>query len=145
MLPKLTMEGRLTADPELRFLDSGLAVCSFTIVNQDRRKNDATGEWEDSGDPLFIRVSVWRQQAENAAESLSKGDLVVCIGKLQNRKWEDKEGNKKFATEVVGDNLIMLDKRSDGGSHTTIHHEGIEGIGGPDAPPIGEPSEDLPF
>jgi single-strand DNA-binding protein len=107
LLPKLTMEGRLTADPELRFLDSGLAVCSFTIVNQDRRKNDATGEWEDSGDPLFIRVSVWRQQAENAAESLSKGDLVVCMGKLQNRKWEDKEGNTRYSLEMQADTVAI--------------------------------------
>ncbi len=103
MLPKLMMEGRLTNDPDLRFLESGVAVCSFTIVANDRKKNDDTGQWEDVGDPLFVRATVWRQPGENAAESLSKGDLVVVYGKLSNRKWEDKEGNTRYSLEITAD------------------------------------------
>lgn len=103
MLPKIVMEGRLTADPELRFLDSGVAVCSFTLATNDRRKNESTGQWEDAGDPLFIRISAWRQLGENCAESLAKGDLVVASGKLQNRRFEDKEGNTRFSLELSAD------------------------------------------
>jgi single-strand DNA-binding protein len=106
MLPKITFEGRLTADPDLRFLDSGDAVCSFTVVNNDRRKNDS-GEWEDYGDPLFIRVSVWRKLGENAAESLAKGDLVICTGKLSNRKWEDREGIQRTSLEMQADTVAV--------------------------------------
>ncbi|HEX8461693.1 MAG TPA: single-stranded DNA-binding protein, partial [Segetibacter sp.] len=68
-------------------------------------------------------------------------------GRLRTRSWEDKEGNKKFATEVVGDNLIMLDKRGEGQGFIAGggHHENLEGISNADIPPIGETSEDLPF
>lgn len=101
MLPILWMEGRTTADPELRFTQGGKAVCSFTIVNQDRRKNEQSNEWEDAGDPLFVRVSVWDALAENVAESVRKGDLLVVQGKLTNRKWEDKEGNARLSLEMT--------------------------------------------
>ena len=90
-------------------------------------------------------VVLWRGLAELAQKYLHKGSLVYIEGRLRTRSWEDKEGNKKFATEVVGDNLIMLDKRSDGGGHGPVPHEGMEGIGSQDAPHVGEPSEDLPF
>ncbi|HWB93174.1 MAG TPA: single-stranded DNA-binding protein, partial [Puia sp.] len=91
-------------------------------------------------------VVLWRGLAELAQKYLHKGSLVYIEGRLRTRSWEDKEGNKKFATEVVGDNLIMLDKRTDGPAHPPIHHqEGMEGMGGSDAAPLGEPSEDLPF
>jgi single-strand DNA-binding protein len=81
-----------------------------------------------------------------AQKYLHKGSLVYIEGRLRTRSWEDKEGNKKFATEVVGDNLIMLDKRSDGsGHHPPIHHENIDGLRDADVPPISESSEELPF
>jgi len=104
VLPKLTMVGRLTADPNLRFLESGIAVCSFTVVANDRKKDDS-GEWQDSGDPLFVRVTAWRQLGENAAESLSKGDLAVVIGKLSQRKYTDNDGNERTSLELTADTV----------------------------------------
>jgi single-strand DNA-binding protein len=99
-LPVVTMEGRLGADPDLRFTPSGVAVCSFNVVAQDRRKNESTGEWEDAGDPLWVRVSVWRQAAENCAESLNKGDLVTVVGKLQQRNYTTSEGEQRKSLEI---------------------------------------------
>jgi single-strand DNA-binding protein len=80
--------------------------------------------------------------AELAQKYLHKSSLVYIEGRLRTRSWEDKEGNRKFATEVVGDNLIMLDKRMDGNTHPG--EGGIENMGSTDAP-IGDPSENLPF
>ena len=89
-------------------------------------------------------VVLWRGLAELAQKYLHKGSLVYIEGRLKTRSWEDKEGNKKFATEIVGDNLIMLDKRSDG-SHHSPGLEGLEGIGGTDIPPVDDGTERLPF
>jgi len=85
-------------------------------------------------------VVLWRGLADLAEKYLHKGSLVYIEGRLRTRSWEDKEGNKKFATEVVGDNLIMLDKRNDGN-----HGAGLDNLGSPDAPLPGEHPGDLPF
>jgi single-strand DNA-binding protein len=94
-------------------------------------------------------VVLWRGLAELAQKYLHKGSLVYIEGRLRTRSWEDKEGNKKFATEVVGDNLIMLDKRTDGtghgASHTTSQGDNAEGFHSQEIPPLGESSQDLPF
>jgi single-strand DNA-binding protein len=87
---------------------------------------------------------LWRGLAELAQKYLHKGSLVYIEGRLKTRSWEDKEGNKKFATEIVGDNLIMLDKRGDG-THN-VSEGGMEGFGGDDIPPVDESgAERLPF
>jgi single-strand DNA-binding protein len=87
---------------------------------------------------------LWRGLAELAQKYLHKGSLVYIEGRLRTRSWEDKEGNRKFATEVVGDNLIMLDKRTDGHG-TPLHGDhGAEGLTSTDTP-IPEPSPDIPF
>ena len=87
-------------------------------------------------------VVLWRGLAELAQKYLHKGSLVYIEGRLRTRSWEDKEGHRKFATEVVGDNLIMLDKRMDNTGHQP--DVGTEGGHGPDSPPIGDPG-DLPY
>jgi single-strand DNA-binding protein len=106
MLPKITVEGRITADPELRFTQSGDAVASFTVVSQDRKKGD-DGKWIDAGEAMFLRVSVWRQYAENVAESLLKGDSVVVTGKLGQRSYTDREGNKRTSFEIQADEIAV--------------------------------------
>lgn len=99
-LPRVQMDGRLTADPELRFTPGGFAVANFTVAGNDRKKKQGSdSEWED-GPTTFLRCSVWREQAENVAESLRKGDNVLVTGKLTQHEYDDKEGNKRTAFEV---------------------------------------------
>jgi single-strand DNA-binding protein len=135
--------GNLGKDPDVQFLEGNIAVAKFSLATTETFKDRAgklisQTEWH--------TVVLWRGLAELAQKYLHKGSLVYIEGRLRTRSWEDKEGNKKFATEVVGDNLIMLDKRTDGaGSHAHVPHEGVEGINNPEPPHLGEPSEDLPF
>jgi single-strand DNA-binding protein len=137
--------GNLGKDPDVQYLEGNIAVAKFSLATTETFKDRAgklisQTEWH--------TVVLWRGLAELAQKYLHKGSLVYIEGRLRTRSWEDKEGNKKFATEVVGDNLIMLDKRTDSGqAHPPIHHQegGMEGMGGNDAAPLGEPSEDLPF
>lgn len=95
----ITIDGNLTADPELRFLQSGIAVATFTVASTPRVK--VAGEWED-GETVFLRVSVWREWAEGAAENLVKGDTVVVKGRLKQRSYE-KDGEKRTVFEIDGD------------------------------------------
>jgi len=99
-LPTLTGVGRLVADPELRFTSSGKAVCRLRVAFSDRKKDQATGEWRD-GDKIFLDVTVWEQEAENIAESLTRGTELVVSGKLRQREFEDREGNKRTSYELV--------------------------------------------
>ena len=141
---RVMLIGNLGKDPDVQFLDGNIAVAKFSLATTETF-NDRAGKLISQTE--WHTVVLWRGLAELAQKYLHKGSLVYIEGRLRTRSWEDKEGNKKFATEVVGDNLIMLDKRTDGGSHPPLHHqEGIEGLGNSDTPPpVGEPSEDLPF
>lgn len=94
----LTLVGNLTADPELRFTPSGQAVANFTVASTSRIFDRQTNEWRD-GDTVFIRCSVWRQYAENVAESLTKGTRVIVTGRLKVRQYETREGGKGTSVE----------------------------------------------
>lgn len=96
--PTVTVVGRLTADPELRFTPSGAAVANFTIASNDSYK-DQSGEWVDK-DAVFLRANIWRDAAENVAESLSKGDEVIAVGKLAQRSFDDRDGNARTVIEL---------------------------------------------
>ena len=100
----ITVVGNLTNDPELRFTPSGAAVASFTVASTPRFLDKATNEWKD-GDALFLRCSVWRQAAENAAESLQRGMRVIVQGRLKQRSFETKEGEKRTVIEVDVDEV----------------------------------------
>jgi single-strand DNA-binding protein len=95
----ITVVGNLTDDPELRFTPSGAAVASFTVASTPRTFDRATNEWKD-GDALFLRCSIWRQAAENVAESLTKGMRVVVQGRLRQRSYETREGEKRTVVEL---------------------------------------------
>src|SRR5947209_10263634 len=95
----ITVVGNLTDDPELRFTPSGAAVASFTVASTPRTFDKATNEWKD-GDALFLRCSIWRQAAENVAESLTKGMRVVVQGRLRQRSYETREGEKRTVVEL---------------------------------------------
>ena len=95
----ITIIGNLTSDPELRFTPSGAAVANFTVASTQRTFNKASNEWED-GDTLFLPCSIWRQAAEHVAESLTKGTRVIVTGRLKQRSYDDREGNKRTIYEV---------------------------------------------
>lgn len=103
-LPVVTIEGRLVDDPELRFTPSGIAVAKMRLVASNRKKDEASGEWKDDKQ-LWINVTAWRNLAENIAESLGKGDLVVVVGKLATNSWENQEGEKRSNIECTADSV----------------------------------------
>lgn len=100
----VTIVGNLTNDPELRFTPSGAAVASFTVASSSRYLDKATNEWKD-GDPVFMRCSVWRQYAENVAESLQRGMRVIVTGRLKQRSYETREGEKRTVVEMEVDDV----------------------------------------
>ncbi|MGI8590284.1 MAG: single-stranded DNA-binding protein [Nakamurella sp.] len=95
----ITVVGNLTADPELRFTASGAAVANFTVASTPRTLDRASNEWKD-GEALFLRCSIWRQAAENVAESLTRGSRVIVSGRLKQRSFETKEGEKRTVIEL---------------------------------------------
>lgn len=137
---RVMLIGNLGKDPDIQFLEGNIAVAKFPLATTETYK-DRNGKLISQTE--WHTVVLWRGLAELAQKYLHKSSLVYIEGRLKTRSWEDKEHNKKFATEVIGDNLIMLDKRSDathiqtGSDEETIHPT--------DIPPIEEGGERLPF
>ena len=100
----ITVVGNLTADPELRYTQNGLAVANFTIASTPRNFDRQSGEWKD-GDALFLRASAWREFAEHVAGSLTKGMRVVTTGRLRQRTYQDREGQNRTAIELEVDEI----------------------------------------
>ena len=100
----LTVVGNLTADPELRFTPSGAAVANFTVASTPRQFDRQANEWQDQ-ETLFMRCSVWREAAENVAESLSKGTRVIVQGRLKARSYETREGDRRTSMELDVDEV----------------------------------------
>ena len=100
----ITVIGNLTADPELRFTPSGAAVANFTVASTPRMFDRQTNEWKD-GEALFLRCSIWREAAENVAESLTRGSRVIVSGRLKQRSFETREGEKRTVVELEVDEI----------------------------------------
>jgi len=100
----ITVVGNLTADPELRFTPSGASVANFTVASTPRIFDRQSNEWKD-GDALFMRCSIWREAAENVAESLTRGSRVVVQGRLKQRSYETREGEKRTVVELEVDEI----------------------------------------
>jgi single-strand DNA-binding protein len=100
----ITVVGNLTADPELRYTQNGLPVANFTIASTPRNFDRQTNEWKD-GEALFLRASVWREFAEHVAGSLTKGSRVIATGRLKQRSYETKEGEKRTSIELEVDEI----------------------------------------
>jgi single-strand DNA-binding protein len=142
----ITVVGNLTADPDLRFTPSGAAVANFTVASTPRVYDRQSGEWKD-GDALFLRCNIWREAAENVAESLTRGSRVIVTGRLRQRSFETREGEKRTVYEVEVDEIgpslryatAKINKVSRGGGGG-----GFGGGGGMSAPasPSGPPAED---
>ena len=138
---RVMLIGNLGKDPDVQHLEGNIAVAKFPLATTETYK-DRSGKLVSQTE--LHTVVLWRGLAELAQKYLHKGSLIYVEGRLRTRSWEDKEGNKKFATEVVGDNLIMLDKRADAHGGAGIG-DSLEGYGGEDIPPVIDPGETLPF
>jgi len=103
MSTPFTIIGNITGDPELRFTPSGAAVTNFTVAHTPRKFDKASNEWKD-GETLFMRCSIWREAAENVAESLQRGTRVIATGNLVSRSWE-KDGQKRTVVELEVDEV----------------------------------------
>lgn len=123
----ITVVGNLTADPELRYTQNGVAVANFTIASTPRLYDRQSGEFKD-GDALFMRASVWREFAEHVASTLTKGSRVVATGRLRQRSYETKEGEKRTSIELevdeVGPSLryatAQIQRQSSGGPKAAV-------------------------
>jgi single-strand DNA-binding protein len=110
---RVVLTGNLTADPELRSLPSGTAICRLRIASNTRRKDNSTNEWVDK--PNYFDVTVWGAQGENCARYLSKGRPVAIDGRLEWREWEAEGGGKRQAVEIVADSVQFLGGRDESG------------------------------
>ena len=149
-LNKAQLIGNLGADPEIRHTQGGTAVCELRIATTERRK---TGdEWKEHTE--WHRVVVWAKRAENCSKYLSKGSKVYVEGRMTTRSWDDKDGNKRYTTEIVADDVQFLDSKKDSGSRGG-HNGPSESLPGADRDyPMdrggngahgGGPDDDLPF
>jgi single-strand DNA-binding protein len=125
----ITVVGNLTADPELRFTPSGAAVANFTVASTPRTFDKQSNEWKD-GEALFLNCSVWRQAAENAAESLTRGMRVIVQGRLKARSYETREGEKRTVFEIDVDEVGPSVKYATAKVTKTSRSGGGQGFGG---------------
>lgn len=132
----ITVIGNLTADPELRFTPSGAAVASFTVASTPRTFDRATGEWKD-GEALFLRCNIWRQAAENVAESLTRGMRVLVAGRLRQRSFETREGEKRTVVELEVDEVGPSLRYATAKVNKVSRGQGSGGFGG--GPPADDP------
>lgn len=109
---RVVITGNLTRDPELRTTPSGMSVCSLRVACNTRRKDNASGEWVDK--PNYFDVTVWGAQGENCATYLAKGRPVAVDGRLEWREWDDQNGNKRQAVDIIADSVQFLGSREGG-------------------------------
>jgi single-strand DNA-binding protein len=144
----VTLVGNLTDDPELRFTAQGAAVANFRIAVSKRIRDPQTNEWKD-GDTSFFRVNVWRQLAENVAESLTRGTRVVVTGTLKMRQWETQEGEKRSVVEIeateVGPSLKWATAKIEKTSRQGGQGAAASGGGGGDWESSTPVPEEVPF
>ncbi|MGO4856905.1 single-stranded DNA-binding protein [Arthrobacter sp. 2MCAF14] len=126
----ITVIGNLTSDPELRFTPSGSAVANFTVASTPRTFDRQSNEWKD-GETLFLRASVWREAAENVAESLTKGMRVIVSGRLKSRSYETKEGEKRTVVELEVEEIGPSLRHAKAKINRTQRGTGPGGNGGP--------------
>jgi single-strand DNA-binding protein len=139
---RVMLIGNLGKDPEVQYLEKNISVAKFPLATTETHK-DKNGKLISQTE--WHIIVLWRGLAELAQKYLHKGSLIYVEGRLRTRSWEDRDGNKKFATEIVADNLIMLDKRSDSSSNfpqsLPAETENLEGFNNNEPPP---PEEELP-
>ncbi|HBA87676.1 MAG TPA: single-stranded DNA-binding protein [Geobacter sp.] len=151
-LNKVMLIGNLGKDPEVRYTAGGTAVASFSLATSDRIKNKS-GEWEEKTE--WHNITLWARLAEIAGEYLVKGKTVYIEGRLQTRKWQDKEGKDRYTTEIVGEKMQMLSGKGEGGGGQRQGQGGGGGgkpsqqdynnQGGGYEEPVFNPDDEIPF
>ncbi|MRR55580.1 MAG: single-stranded DNA-binding protein [Deltaproteobacteria bacterium] len=145
-LNKVMLIGNLGKDPEVRYTTSGTAVASFSLATSERFKN-RSGEWEDKTE--WHNVTLWGRLAEIAGEYLAKGKTVYIEGRLQTRKWQDRDGRDRYTTEVVADKMQMLGGKGEGGGRqgSSAKSSDDSGFGASQGyeEPVFNPDDDIPF
>jgi single-strand DNA-binding protein len=143
---KVILVGKLGADPEVRYTSGGSAVATFSIATNERWNDKNTGERQERTE--WHRIVAWGRLGEICGEYLSKGKQVYIEGRLQTRSWDDKDGNKRYMTEVVAANMVMLGSASGAGRAMEDFSEGnaYQGKKGPPSGPKTPPDDDdIPF
>jgi len=135
---KVILIGNLGKDPEVRYLDSGVAVANFSLATTEKYKNK---EGERVSQTEWHNIVLWRGLAEIAEKWLKKGSSVFIEGKIRTRKWEDKDGNTRYNTEILADNMTMLGKKDSGTTHVSSN----DNPSAEESVPQEEKGDDLPF
>lgn len=135
---KVILIGNLGQEPELRSMPQGGEVCNLSIATSESWKDKSSGEAKEKTE--WHRVVLFNRVAEIAAQYLGKGSKVYIEGRLQTRKWQDKDGNDRYTTEIVGSQLQMLDSKGSGNQQREEEPSGY-----PEAPPAGDIDDDIPF
>ena len=136
---KAILIGNLGKDPDLRYTPAGVAVCTFSIATTEKWRDKNTNELKETTN--WHNIVLWRRQAEIAKEYLQKGSPVYIEGRIQTRSYDDKEGNKRWITEIVGDRLQFLGRRAEAGAPEA---ESAPATDVPE-PPMADEDDDLPF
>ena len=139
-LNKVMLIGNLGKDPEVRYTAAGTAVASFSVATSDKFKNKS-GEWEEKTE--WHNVTLWARLAEIAGEYLSKGKTVYIEGRLQTRKWQDRDGKDRYTTEIVGEKMQMLSGKGEGGGRPAAGRAESQESGYEE--PAFNPDDDIPF
>ncbi len=145
---KVILIGNLGQDPEVRYMPNGGAVCNITVATSETWKDKNTGEQQERTE--WHRVVMFRRLAEIAGEYLRKGSKVYLEGKLQTRKWQDQQGNDRYTTEIVADEMQMLDSRGGGSAEFAPRQQGQQPAQNQGAAPAAQPvdnsyDDDIPF
>jgi single-strand DNA-binding protein len=146
-LNRVVITGNLTRDPELRTTPNGTSVCGLRVACNTRRKDQSTGEWTDK--PNYFDVTVWGMQGENCAQYLQKGRPVGVDGRLEWREWQDRDGNKRQAVDIIADSVQFLGSREAGenGGRFTPQSDVPADTGDFEQAPVsaGGSDDDIPF
>jgi single-strand DNA-binding protein len=142
-LNKVMLIGNLGKDPELRHTPAGTAVATFSIATSERYKNKQTNEWEEKTE--WHNIVLWSKLAETAGQYLSKGKTVYLEGRLQTRKWQDRDGNTRYTTEIVCDSMKMLSPRGESSNRGSDQASSYDPSSGSnyEEPPFQD--DDIPF
>ena len=138
MINNVTLVGRLTRDPELRYTPSNIAITTFNLAVNRNFKNQAGDREAD-----FINCMIWRQQAENFANWVKKGALVGITGRIQTRSYDNQQGQRVYVTEVVADTFQLLEKRDNSANHSSMENQMPASFGATN--PLDISDDDMPF